>query len=143
MRDSLDSSIRQYETGAPALIDLAAILNETPGVHGARFSGAGFRGCCVALVEADAATDVVAEVGPRLVSLHISDNDGAAEKHWFPGEGVIDFVALMRALARAGFDGSLVLEVGAPTPHAPLDETLRTLSEIGRCLLRGKALRTT
>lgn len=44
-------SIHQYECGAPPLIDLYHILIETPGVWGARFSGAGFRGCCLALIE--------------------------------------------------------------------------------------------
>lgn len=51
MRESGRSSIENYECGAPPLIDLYEILNQTPGVYGARFSGAGFRGCCVALAE--------------------------------------------------------------------------------------------
>jgi galacturonokinase len=49
------SSIHQYECGSPPLIDLYEILVDTPGVYGARFSGAGFRGCCVGLVEAEVA----------------------------------------------------------------------------------------
>ncbi len=44
------SSIHNYECGSPPLIDLYHILISTEGVYGARFSGAGFRGCCVALV---------------------------------------------------------------------------------------------
>ncbi|RRT82583.1 hypothetical protein BHE74_00038515 [Ensete ventricosum] len=35
------------------MIDLYEILLKAPGVFGARFSGAGFRGCCLALVDAD------------------------------------------------------------------------------------------
>lgn len=54
------SSIHNYECGAEPLIDLYDILTATPGVLGARFSGAGFRGCCVALVE-PAAASVAAE----------------------------------------------------------------------------------
>lgn len=50
-----DSSIRNYECGCPPLVDLYQILLATDGVYGARFSGAGFRGCCVALVAAGAA----------------------------------------------------------------------------------------
>jgi galacturonokinase len=45
------SSIHNYECGSPPLIDLYQILVATEGVYGARFSGAGFRGCCVALVD--------------------------------------------------------------------------------------------
>jgi len=55
MRESGRSSIENYECGATPLIDLYEILNQTPGVYGARFSGAGFRGCCVALAEPHAA----------------------------------------------------------------------------------------
>jgi galacturonokinase len=45
------SSIHNYECGSAPLIDLYHTLIETEGVYGARFSGAGFRGCCVALVD--------------------------------------------------------------------------------------------
>jgi len=51
MAESGHSSIHNYECGSEPLIDLYHILNETDGVYGARFSGAGFRGCCVAIVE--------------------------------------------------------------------------------------------
>ena len=49
--ESGHSSIHNYECGSEPLIDLYNILIETEGVYGARFSGAGFRGCCVALVD--------------------------------------------------------------------------------------------
>ncbi len=58
MRESCQSSLENYETGSPELASLQRILEATPGVFGARFSGAGFGGCCVALVaeaEAEAA----------------------------------------------------------------------------------------
>jgi galacturonokinase len=51
MNTSGESSIRNYECGSAPLIDLYHTMIETDGVYGARFSGAGFRGCCVALVE--------------------------------------------------------------------------------------------
>lgn len=47
------SSINNYECGCEPLIQLYKILLKAPGVYGARFSGAGFRGCCVAFVNAD------------------------------------------------------------------------------------------
>lgn len=40
-----------YEVSVPALDTLVAILQATPGVFGARLTGAGFGGACVALVE--------------------------------------------------------------------------------------------
>ncbi|MBW8897529.1 MAG: galactokinase [Massilia sp.] len=40
-----------YEVSIPALDELSAALRETPGVFGARLTGAGFGGACVALCE--------------------------------------------------------------------------------------------
>ena len=57
-----ESSIRNYECGAPPLIELYKLLVDTRGVYGARFSGAGFRGCCLALVEPDKADGAAALV---------------------------------------------------------------------------------
>jgi galacturonokinase len=62
MTASGESSIRNYECGCPPLIELHEILVRCPGIYGARFSGAGFRGCCIALVEEAAATQAATEV---------------------------------------------------------------------------------
>lgn len=59
-----ESSIRNYECGCPPLTDLYEVLVATEGVYGARFSGAGFRGCCFALMDAAAAEQAVESV-PR------------------------------------------------------------------------------
>ena len=45
------SSIHNWETGSPELIKLYEIMNETDGIYGGRFSGAGFKGCCMALID--------------------------------------------------------------------------------------------
>lgn len=63
------SSIEQYECGCKPLIDLYQILVETAGVYGARFSGAGFRGCCVSLVESSAAEEVAEQVRERYLAV--------------------------------------------------------------------------
>jgi galactokinase/galacturonokinase len=49
--ETCESSIRNYECGAPELAFLVSELDRMPGVYGARFSGAGFRGYAVALVD--------------------------------------------------------------------------------------------
>ncbi|WP_338555615.1 hypothetical protein [Paenibacillus sp. KS-LC4] len=51
MLESGESSIHNYECGCPELISIFQILKQTPGVYGARFSGAGYRGCCIGLVD--------------------------------------------------------------------------------------------
>lgn len=44
------SSIYNWETGSPELIKLYEIMTHTDGIYGGRFSGAGFKGCCMALI---------------------------------------------------------------------------------------------
>ncbi|KAH7544763.1 galacturonokinase [Ziziphus jujuba] len=56
------SSIQNYECGAEPLVQLYKILLRAPGVYGARFSGAGFRGCCVAFVDASHAAEAASFV---------------------------------------------------------------------------------
>jgi galactokinase len=46
------NSVFHLFAGCEPLVQLREILVQAPGVFGARFSGAGFRGCCVALVAA-------------------------------------------------------------------------------------------
>jgi galacturonokinase len=64
------SSIHNYECGSPPLIDLYQTLIATEGVHGARFSGAGFRGCCVALVDSRAVDQAADRVGSIYRRMH-------------------------------------------------------------------------
>ena len=45
------SSIDNWETGSPELIKLYEIMTRTDGIWGGRFSGAGFKGCCMALID--------------------------------------------------------------------------------------------
>ena len=45
------SSIYNWETGSDELKTLYEIMQTTDGIYGGRFSGAGFKGCCMALVD--------------------------------------------------------------------------------------------
>ena len=49
--ESCESSIHNYECGSPELIAIYELMRSTEGVYGGRFSGAGFKGACVALVD--------------------------------------------------------------------------------------------
>jgi galactokinase len=51
-----------YEVSVPVLDTLVAMLQETPGVFGARLTGAGFGGACVALVAAGKGEAIAQEV---------------------------------------------------------------------------------
>ena len=56
------SSIEQWETGSPELKRIYEIMTQTDGIYGGRFSGAGFKGCCMALINPNAAEDITAKV---------------------------------------------------------------------------------
>ena len=45
------SSIESWETGSPELKKIYDIMTKTDGIYGGRFSGAGFKGCCMALID--------------------------------------------------------------------------------------------
>ena len=49
--ESGKSSIYQYEAGSAPLKALYNIMLRTDGIYGGRFSGAGFNGCCMAIVD--------------------------------------------------------------------------------------------
>ena len=49
--ESGDSSIYNYESGSPELKALHDIAKTTDGIYGGRFSGAGFKGCYLAIVD--------------------------------------------------------------------------------------------
>lgn len=50
MFESGDSSIYNYETGSDELKTLSEICHNIKGIYGGRFSGAGFKGCYVAII---------------------------------------------------------------------------------------------
>ena len=60
--DSCESSIHNYECGSPELIGIYEILRSLPGVYGGRFSGAGFKGCCMALIDPAYREEITAKI---------------------------------------------------------------------------------
>ena len=49
--ESGHSSVYNWETGSDELRTLYQIMTRTEGIYGGRFSGAGFKGCCMALID--------------------------------------------------------------------------------------------
>ena len=49
--ESCQSSIKNYECGSEELIAIYNIMRQCDGIYGGRFSGAGFKGACIALVD--------------------------------------------------------------------------------------------
>lgn len=57
------SSIYNYETGSDELKTLYEIMLDTDGIYGGRFSGAGFKGCCMALIDPAFEESILEKVG--------------------------------------------------------------------------------
>ena len=56
------SSIHNWETGSPELKAIYDIMTQTDGIYGGRFSGAGFKGCCMALIDPAYRESILAKV---------------------------------------------------------------------------------
>ncbi len=61
--ESGHSSIYNYETGSDELKTLYDIMLRTDGIYGGRFSGAGFKGCCMALIDPAFEESILEKVG--------------------------------------------------------------------------------
>lgn len=59
------SSIYNWETGSDELRTLYEIMRSTDGIYGGRFSGAGFKGCCMALVDPTFEESVIRTVSEK------------------------------------------------------------------------------
>lgn len=64
------SSIYNYESGSEELKTLYEIMRTTDGIYGGRFSGAGFKGCCMALIDPDYAESIEKTVGERYLKAY-------------------------------------------------------------------------
>lgn len=50
------------------------------------------------------------KLGLNIIGVHLSDNDGVIEHHWAPGEGRIDWPAVIEALRASRFTGHMAIE---------------------------------
>ena len=89
------SSIHNWESGAPEQIRLYEIMRETDGIYGGRFSGAGFKGCCMALIDPSYEESIRREVEEKYLTAfpgmrgkydmficHTADGANGGETSW-------------------------------------------------------------
>jgi galactokinase len=81
MSESGRSSIENYECGNAYLRAAYEALRDSPGVFGARFSGAGFRGCCVGLARPECEGEIARSALSRYVAA-CPDMAGKAEVYF-------------------------------------------------------------
>lgn len=64
-------------------------------------------------------------LGSRLRCLHVHDNDGKRDLHWFPYYGVADWKGFTEALKEIGYRGTMSLETSVGEKMPSLPEELR------------------
>ena len=69
----------------------------------------------------------IGEVGPKIVTLHVSDYDFIDEKHWLPLEGKNDWPSIISALEEAGYAGRFLYELKAGYSYLQIAENYRKL----------------
>jgi len=102
-------------------------------------------GVCLDVNHANLREDVLAatrNLAPRVVTTHISDNDGDDERHWMPGKGIIPWGPWSDTLVGAGYDGPFIYEVGwqkVGEPEHTLAERFAAIRRNAEELLLGGA----
>ncbi len=84
---------------------------------------------------------VVAELAPHSAHTHVKDERGIAPAHEFliPGEGEMDYPRYLRAMARAGYTGHIVVEVSVMVQRRPGYDPLAAAAQSYRVLSRAFA----
>lgn len=87
------SSIYNYETGSEELRALYEIMTNTDGIYGGRFSGAGFKGFCMALIDPEKEESIKENITQEYLnrfpllkdrfSIHICEISNGVELKWF------------------------------------------------------------
>ena len=76
--------------------------------------------------------DFIRKIGNKIATTHISDRDDINERHWLPGEGGRDWVAIMDALEEVGYNGDWVYECDRGLPKTILRERPVTFADLYR-----------
>jgi len=79
---------------------------------------------------------VVADLAPRSAHAHVKDERGLAPAHEFliPGEGEMDYPRYLRAMARAGYAGHVVVEISVMVQRRPGYDPLAAAAQSYRVL---------
>lgn len=68
--------------------------------------------CCVDMnhfLQEDPA-DAILALGNRVATIHVSDNDGVYEQHWLPKQGINDWMKIIGALEKIGYQSMFTYE---------------------------------
>ena len=76
--------------------------------------------------------EFILAVGEKIITTHVSDYDAVNERHWLPGEGVIDWNNLIDALEKIGYKGPWLYEIDFGIPKTILRDRLLTCEDFAR-----------
>lgn len=60
--------------------------------------------------------DFIHKLAGKIITTHISDYDFINERHWLPGEGKLDWPAILSAFKDIGYNGVWLYEIGFACP---------------------------
>lgn len=76
--------------------------------------------------------EFIYNVGSKIITTHISDYDCINERHWLPGEGIVDWQALVKALSEVGYAGPWLYEIGFECPKSIIRDRNLTCDDFVR-----------
>ena len=72
------------------------------------------------------------KLADKIVTVHISDYDFINERHWLPGEGKLNWQAILNALKEIGYRGVWLYEIGFSCPHTILRDRDLTCDDFAK-----------
>ncbi len=81
------------------------------------------------------------KLGDKIITLHVSDYDFVDEKHWLPGEGLVNWSELIAGLQKTGYKGVWMYEINLSNPKMltrSRDLTFGDFAENAKALFSGK-----
>lgn len=78
------------------------------------------------------APSYIRRLGDRIITAHISDYDAINERHWLPGEGILDWSAILSAFNDIGYKGVWMYEIDFACPETIIRERDLTCEDFYR-----------
>ena len=76
--------------------------------------------------------DFIHKIGKKIATTHISDRDEINERHWWPGEGILDWVAILDALDEIGYEGDWIYECSLSPKPTILRDRMLTFADMAK-----------